>query len=80
MGIDYKLYCFIDLRQRYCDSKRGPEYRLEDPPPEPIWRHLVTWRRVLRTMRRRRFEAKFHDSLKMAWVIPDALGMILSDI
>ena len=31
-------------------------------------------------VRRRRFEAKFHDFSKMAWVIPDALGMVPSDL
>ena len=31
-------------------------------------------------VRRRRFEAKFHDFSKMAWAVPDALGMVPRDL
>ena len=49
MGITILVINVVVLSQRYRGPKGVRECQMEDPPLEPIWRPIVTWRRVLRT-------------------------------
>ena len=49
MGITDLNKIFHKLEPEISWIKGRSGARTGGPPPEPIWRHLVTWRRVLRT-------------------------------
>ena len=50
MGIHFKFILFHGFELEISWLKGGPGVQTGGPPPEPIWRPLVTWRRMLRTI------------------------------
>ena len=49
MGMDVEFILFHGLKPDISWIKGGSGPQTGGPPLEPIWRHLFTWRRVLRT-------------------------------
>ena len=50
MRINIEISSFGELLGEISGVKGVPKLQTGGPPSEPIWRPLVTWRRVLRTI------------------------------
>ena len=50
MGIDVEFLFFHRFAVEISSVKGGVGVQTGGPPLEPVWRPMVTWRRVLRTI------------------------------